>query len=68
MHLTKAASRVFIDGPARCVLTKGEGGHEFVLPRRLNMHVHQKPFLLRVLLATLEERRNVLVAKMAVQR
>jgi hypothetical protein len=32
------------------------------------MHVHQKPFLLRMLPTTLEERRNVLVMMMAVQR
>jgi hypothetical protein len=44
------------------------GGQEFVIPRRLNMHVHQKPFLLRMFLATLEECQNVLIAMMAAQR
>jgi hypothetical protein len=42
--------------------------HKFVLPRRLDMHINQKPSLLRIFPATLEECQNILNPTVAAPR
>jgi hypothetical protein len=44
------------------------GEQEFVLPRGLNVHVDEEPFLLRILPAPLEECQNIFIPMVAVQR
>jgi hypothetical protein len=44
------------------------GEQEFILLRRLNVHVDKEPFLLRILLAPLEECQNIFIPTVAVQR
>jgi hypothetical protein len=41
---------------------------KLVLPKRLDVHIYQKSFLLQIFLATLEECRNILVSMVAAQR
>jgi hypothetical protein len=44
------------------------GGQEFVLPKRLNVHVDEEPFLLRILPTPLEECQNIFIPTVAAQR
>jgi hypothetical protein len=42
--------------------------HKLILPWRLDMHIDQKPLLLRMFLATLEEHQDILILMVMVQR
>jgi hypothetical protein len=44
------------------------GEQKFVHPLRLDVHIHQEPYLLRVLLVAFEDNLDVLLPMVAVQR